>query len=389
MNANTEHTAFHGVLPPLTCDTLPAGIRSRYVNVNGLRMHFLEAGYETPNRPCILLLHGFPELAYSWRKNMLPLASHGFHVIAPDQRGYGRTTGWADGYDIDLTAFGILNLVCDIVELVTALGYRQVQAIVGHDSGVQVAATAALIRPDLFRSLVLMSAPYPGPPMQKLGAEQEITAFQEDPIHRALGELPRPRKHYQLYYSTRQADHDLCSAPQGLHRFLRAYFHYKSADWNGNAPVPLREWTAEEAAKMPTYYIMDRDMDMPASVAPFMPDEEHVRTCVWLTERELQVYTDEYRRTGFQGGLNWYRCGTNGLNSRELALFSGRSIDVPTWFVAGCADWCPYQLPGALDAMAQRICGDFRGCYFIPGAGHWVQQEQPEQTNTLLMRFIG
>ena len=97
-------------------------------------MHILEAGYETPNRPCVLLLHGFPELAYSWRYNMQPLAAQGFHVVAPDQRGYGRTTGWAQGYDIDLNSFGILNLVTDMVDLITTLGYRQVHAIVGHDA---------------------------------------------------------------------------------------------------------------------------------------------------------------------------------------------------------------------------------------------------------------
>ena len=106
-------------LPPMDATILPAGVRSRYVMVNGLRMHILEAGYETPNRPCVLLLHGFPELAYSWRYNMQPLAAQGFHVVAPDQRGYGRTTGWAQGYDIDLNSFGILNLVTDMVDLIT------------------------------------------------------------------------------------------------------------------------------------------------------------------------------------------------------------------------------------------------------------------------------
>lgn len=376
-------------LPPLDSTVLPDGIRARYVRANGLQMHILEAGFETPNRPCVVLLHGFPELAYSWRKNMLPLAEQGFHVIAPDQRGYGRTTGWAQGYDIDLHSFGILNLVEDVVSLVTALGHRQVYAIVGHDSGVQVAATAALVRPDIFRSLVLMSAPYPGAPERRLGTPGTASALQDDPIHQALAQLPRPRKHYQLYYSTREANTDLCSAPQGLHDFLRAYFHYKSADWEGNHPFPLSSWTAEEAAKIPTYYMMDLELDMPATVAPFMPSAEQVRACTWLTEPELEVYTGEFERSGFQGGLNWYRCGTNGLNAQETLLFSGRAIDVPTWFVAGKRDWCPYQLPGYLDAMAQQATSDFRGCFFVEGAGHWVQQEQPELVNRLLLRFFG
>src|SRR6202049_4439851 len=103
---------------------LPAAIRSRYVeSINGLRMHVLEAGFETKGRPCLLLLHGFPELAYSWRKVMPALAAAGYHVIAPDQRGYGRTTGWDDAFDADPDAFRILNMVRDALGLVFALGY--------------------------------------------------------------------------------------------------------------------------------------------------------------------------------------------------------------------------------------------------------------------------
>src|SRR5437016_8200381 len=133
---------------------LPQGIRSRFVsNINGLTMHALEAGYEQTGRPCILLLHGFPELAYSWRKVMLPLAAAGFHVIAPDQRGYGRTTGWDGAYDGDVGSFRILNVVKDAVALVFALGRRTVAAVVGHDFGSPVAAYCALARPDVFRSV--------------------------------------------------------------------------------------------------------------------------------------------------------------------------------------------------------------------------------------------
>jgi pimeloyl-ACP methyl ester carboxylesterase len=126
-------------------------------------MHLLEAGFEGQDRPCVQLLHGFPELAYSWRKVLLPLAAAGFHVIAPDQRGYGRTTGWDGNYDGDLHAFGMLNLVRDTLGLVSALGYRTVAAVVGHDFGSPVAAWCALIRPDVFRAVVLMSAPFAGP----------------------------------------------------------------------------------------------------------------------------------------------------------------------------------------------------------------------------------
>src|SRR5215510_5155653 len=109
-------------LPPLP---LPSGIRSRTVpNINGLTFHVLEAGFESKGRPCLLLLHGYPEIAYGWRKLMLPLAAAGFHVIAPDMRGYGRTTGWDDSYDSDIFPFRHTNLVRDALGLVFAFGYR-------------------------------------------------------------------------------------------------------------------------------------------------------------------------------------------------------------------------------------------------------------------------
>ena len=152
-------------LPPYGNGTLPAGIRSRAIaNVNGMTVHVLEAGHGTPGRPAVLLLHGFPELAYSWRKVMLPLAEAGYHVIAPDQRGYGRTTGWDGSYDADPDPFRMLNMVRDAVGVVHALGYRSVAMLVGHDAGAPVASWAALIRPDIFRSLVIMSSPFAGAP---------------------------------------------------------------------------------------------------------------------------------------------------------------------------------------------------------------------------------
>ncbi|MEY9899346.1 pimeloyl-ACP methyl ester carboxylesterase [Bradyrhizobium sp. USDA 329] len=138
-------------MPDLPDIPLPAGIRSRTIDgINGLRMHVLEAGFETKGRRCILLLHGFPELAFSWRKVMPALADAGYHVIAPDQRGYGRTTGWSAEYGSDLAPFSLFNLVRDALALVSAFGYRQVD-VVGHDFGSPVAAWCALIRPDVFR----------------------------------------------------------------------------------------------------------------------------------------------------------------------------------------------------------------------------------------------
>jgi pimeloyl-ACP methyl ester carboxylesterase len=370
---------------------LPSGIRSRFIHgVNGLTMHILEAGFESTGRPLILLLHGFPELAYSWRKVMLPLADAGFHVVAPDQRGYGRTTGWDGDYDGDVGSFRLLNIVRDALGLVAALGYRSVAAVIGHDFGSPVAAWAALIRPDVFRSVALMSAPFAGPPALPFGTAGEAAPERARPtIHDDLAALDPPRKHYQWYYSTREADGDMRNAPQGIRDFLRAYYHHKSADWRANRPFPLKSWSAPELAKLPTYYIMERDKGMAQTVAAEMPTADAIAACRWLPEDELAVYAAEYARTGFQGGLHWYRCGTLGRYDAELQIFSGLAIDVPSCFIAGAIDWGIYQRPGAIEATQSTACTQMRFCRLIEGAGHWVQQEQPEAVSRLLLEFLG
>ena len=215
-------------LPPYGGNTMPPGIRSRRVaNVNGLTVHILEAGYETTGRPAVLLMHGFPELAYSWRKVMLPLAAAGYHVIAPDQRGYGRTTRWDDSYDADPDPFRILNMVRDAMGLVYALGYRSVAMVAGHDAGAPVASWAALIRPDVFRSVTILSSPFEGPPAIPFdtanGATPPPRAPTDDELDAELAKLNPPRKYYQNYQRTRGANDNMLHAPQGLHAFFRAY----------------------------------------------------------------------------------------------------------------------------------------------------------------------
>jgi pimeloyl-ACP methyl ester carboxylesterase len=376
-------------------EQLSAGIRSRFIeDVNGLRMHILEAGYEKPNQPRVLLLHGFPELAYSWRKIMVSLAGSGFHVIAPDQRGYGRTTGWDADYDGDLAYFGISNLVRDSIALIFRLGYGSVQAVVGHDFGSSVAAYCALIRPDIFRSVALMSAPFGGPPSYP--SEIIISNIVKDAqssspvleMDKKLSNLEQPRKHYQQYYCTRAANNDMLHSVQGVPAFLRAYFHYKSADWKGNNPFPLSSWTPDELVKMPSYYIMDQPLDMAESVLPYIPSNEEVLTCSWLTEEDLNFYSTEFSRTGFQGGLNWYRSsyGVDPLN--ELCLYSGLTIDVPSCFIAGDKDWGVYQKPGAFEKMQSTACTNMTICTLVAGAGHWVQQEQSNVVANLLTDFF-
>ena len=385
---------------------LPVGIRSRTVsNVNGLAMHVLEAGFEqtVTDKPKgrILLLHGFPELAYSWRKVMLSLAQAGYHVVAPDQRGYGQTTGWDGDFDGDVASFRLLNLVQDALALVSAMGWRSVSAVVGHDFGSSVAAWCALVRPDVFKSVVMMSAPFAGPPglaFDTVDAAPGGTSsakkaaapsgWSGSRLHEDLAALPRPRKHYQWYYSTREADSDMRHAPQGIHAFMRAYYHHKSADWKANRPFKLGDASAAELAKMPTYYLMDLHEDMAETVAHEMPAVEQIAQCKWLPDAELSVYSAAYARTGFQGPLNWYRCSTSEVLNADLKLFSGRSIEVPSCFIAGASDWGVYQKPGAFEAMQQSACTKMVGCHLVEGAGHWVQQEQPQAVVDLLLAFL-
>jgi pimeloyl-ACP methyl ester carboxylesterase len=368
---------------------LPASIRSRFVeDINGLRFHVLEAGFESKDRPCVLLLHGFPELAFSWRKVMPALAEAGYHVVAPDQRGYGRTTGWDAEYDADLNAFRLTNLVRDALGLVSAFGYRSVASVVGHDFGSPVAAWCALIRPDVFRSAALMSAPFAGPPRLAFGTLDTPPPRRDDPVHRELASLPRPRKHYHWYYSTREANADMLHAPQGVHDFMRAYYHHKSADWKDNRPYPLQSWSAGELAKLPTYYVMDASKNMAQTVAEEMPSAARIAANQWLPERELAFYSAEYQRTGFQGGLQWYRCGTSDRFIAELETWSGRRIDVPSCFISGKQDWGTYQRPGVFEAMQKNACTRMLGCHLVEGAGHWVQQEQPNEVNRLLLQFL-
>lgn len=371
--------------------TIPRGIRSRLVTgVNGIIMHALEAGFETANRPAVLLIHGFPELGYSWRHVMLPLANAGYHVIAPDQRGYGRSGGTDVTFDQDLAPFSTLNRVRDMMALINALGHRSVAMVVGHDFGSPVSGWCALTRPDVFRSVVMMSAPFGGPaplPFNTANEPPKPAAVPAPSLDDELEKLPQPRKHYQTYYTTREANENMWHPPQGIHNFLRAYYHAKSADWAANKPFPLASNTATEMAKLPKYYVMDLAKGMAEQVAIDMPSAQEIANCKWLTDEELKVYASEYGRNGFQGGLQSYRVGRVPRLSAETQLFAGRTIDVPSLFVSGKSDWGVYQRAGSLDNM-KRSCTKFEGVELIDGAGHWVQQEKAPQVAERLIRFV-
>lgn len=318
---------------------------------------------------------------------MPQLADAGYYVVAFDQRGFGRTTGWdaAEFGKVDLRTFSVTILVRDVIVLIYALGYKHVRCVVGHDFGAVTASLCALTRPDFFESVVLMSHPFKGAPSLPFNIANEESHESEkskSDVHKELANLPEPRKHYKWYYSTEPANKEMSSAPDGLHDFLRGYFHLKSADWQGNKPHALEAWTATELAKMPNYYIMPLHSGMREAVAKDMASESSAEVqkkgSHWLPDHELSVYAQEYRRTGFQGGLNWYRVQTDPKNLKDLHMFAGKKIEIPCLFISGEQDWGVYQEPGVIEKMSE-VCSDFRGVRMIERAGHWVQQEQPQK----------
>jgi len=365
-------------------DLLDPIIKSDKVEIStGLNVHYLEASknnYNVSEKPTALLLHGFPELSFSWRKIIPVLAKEGFRVIAPDMRGYGLTTGGNKHYSEDISEYRLLSLATDILSLLSALKIKKIDLLVGHDAGSSVAGLSALIRPDIFKSVAMMSAPYTGAP------KIESNLLYEDPIHKDLENLNPPRKHYQWYYSTPEANADMHLDKRSLHKFLRAYYHMKSADWKENNPYELGKWTAQNLAKMPEYYIMKLDHTMVEAVMSEFPKNNSYEN--WLNDIELEVYTNSFFKNSFQPALNWYRCMTSPFQNSDLRVFSNKKIEVPSCFIAGEKDWGIFQKPGALDIMENDLCINYCGRHILKNAGHWVQQENPDDVSKTLLNFF-
>lgn len=239
-----------------------------------------------------------------------------------------------------------------------------------------------------------MSHPFKGSPtlpFNTVSQPSPTPAPENEYIHKTLASLTSPRKHYKWYYSTRPAASEMDHPHETLHAFLRGYFYLKSADWNGNHPHPLKGWEANELAKLPYYYIMPLASNMRQAVEIVMKDEDAAtvarKSDRWLNDDDLAVYVQEFGRNGFQGGLNWYRTATDPDNMKDVELFAGKKIDVPALFISGKSDWGTYQEPGAVEKMGE-VCSLFKRTVLVDGAGHWVQQEQPERVVEIVLKFL-
>jgi len=314
---------------------MAADIQHRQIPLNGIDMHVAECGEGS----LVLLCHGWPELWYSWRHQLKALANAGFRAVAPDMRGFGRTTA-----PQDIAAYTIFHNVGDMVALVSALGEKR-GLIVGHDWGAPVAWHAALLRPDVFPAVVAMSVPHrrrgPLPPLDTL---------------RKAGKAD----YYWIYFQEQAAEDEFARDAAFT---LRRNFHM------GFGETPHTE-------KMSLYVDRQKGFLGPAHEVPLPP---------WLSEADIAVFTQEYRRTGFRGGLNWYR--NIDRNWELTAPWHGAVITQPALFIAGTNDAVITGSMGkrALDEM-DSVVPNVRKV-LLEGAGHWIQQERPAEVNAALISF--
>jgi pimeloyl-ACP methyl ester carboxylesterase len=309
------------------------------VTANGIRAHYVERGAG----PLVLLCHGFPEGWYSWRDQLAALAAAGYHAVAPDMRGYGRTDAPAD-----ISSYSILDMVGDVVGLVGALGEKHA-IIVGHDWGAYIAWHAALFRPDMFPAVAGLSVPFrqrgPAPPLHMLRKAGQLTHywfhFQEPGVAEAEFERdPRAALRRMLYSISGDA-------PPETRRLMLQ---------------PGKGWLANTL------------------------DPEHLPA--WLTDADLDHMAAEFSRSGFRGGLNWYR--NLDRNWELTAPWAGALIHQPALFIAGSED--PVIAFGsgaaALQALPAAVPG-LRRKLLIDGAGHFIQQERPQLVNEAIIEFLG
>jgi len=312
-------------------------VAHRTVETNGIRMHVAEAG----TGPLVLLCHGFPESWYSWRHQLSALADAGFHAVAPDMRGYGQTDAPAE-----MDRYTLLHLVGDMVGLLDALREKSA-VIVGHDWGGPVAWHAALLRPDRFRAVIGLSVPF----IPRGPARPTTTMPQTDDAI-----------FYQLYFQTPGV------AEAELQRDVRATMRRLSYSGSGDAPRLDIEMVPRRGG------FFDHTID-PDTLPP------------WLTAADIDFYTAEFSRTGFRGGLNWYR---NIDRTWELlAPYAGSQVTVPALYIAGDRDLVvSFRGMDQIIPNLAKLVPNLRRTLMLPGCGHWTQQERPREVNAAMLEFL-
>jgi epoxide hydrolase A/B len=315
---------------------MDGGFIERTVETNGIRMHTVEAG----EGPLVVLLHGFPEGWYSWRHQLAALAAAGYHAVAPDQRGYGHTDR-----PTDVHRYSMFHLVGDVVGLITALG-ENTAVVVGHDWGASVAWNTALFRPDLVRAIAALSVP-----LRPRIARPPLDFYRE-----ALG-----TNFYQLYFQ------EPGIAEGELERDVR---HTMTAILCGESG---------EVTRVPDLMVTEKGFLDGLEVLDPLP--------AWLTERDLDHWTAEFSRTGFAGGLNWYR--NVNQNWELLAPWTGATVNAPALYVVGDRDDV-YQVPGITEFVQglKRSVPNLTKTVVLEGCGHWTQQERPAEVSAAVLDFL-
>ena len=320
-------------------------IAHRFITTNGIRMHIAEQG----RGPLVILCHGFPESWYSWRHQLPAIASVGFHAVAPDMRGYGQTDRPSE-----IDQYTLLHLVGDMTGLVDALG-ADTAVIAGHDWGAAVAWHCALLRPDRFRAVIGLSVPFrargPARPTTVM-PQTETSVF------------------YMLYFQTpgvAEAEYER-NVRDSMRRIL-----YSAS---GDAPRPQPGPSPAPAGMVPRQGGLLSLRINPTTLP------------AWLTDADLDFYTAEFSRTGFRGGLNWYR--NIDRNWELLAAYAGALVNVPALYVAGDRDLVvaagggPEKVIANLRALVPKL----RGTIILFGCGHWTQQERPNEVNAAIVDFL-
>lgn len=316
----------------------------RTIEANGIRIHIAEQG----NGPVVLLCHGFPESWYSWRHQLKALAEAGFHAVAPDMRGYGDTDR-----PVKIESYSLFHLVGDMVGILDALGEKSA-VIVGHDWGAPVAWHAALMRPDRFRAVVGLSVPYR--PRGSV-APTKVMRQNADALF------------YQLYFQ----------APGVAEAELEADTRValRKILFSGSGDVPRRNpgVSASDVGMVP------RD----GGFLTRMPNPEVLPG--WLSEADLDFYVGQFQKSGFRGGVNWYR--NIDRNWELLAPYAGASVSVPALYMAGNLDLV-VAFPRMKEAIADlaRYIPQLQGTIMLPGCGHWTQQERPQAVNQAIIDFL-